>query len=100
MFEDLRKLDDLEIQSVLREVDVATLMLALTTASDELMNRILANMGNRAAMLVREEVASLGSPRAGDVEKAQQTILSIYRAFAPTPDQKSVDAATGLSRRP
>ena len=82
VFEELRKLDDLEIQSVLRDVDAATLILALTTASEELVNRILANMGNRAAMLVREEVESLGSPPAGDVEKAQQTILRIYRAFA------------------
>jgi flagellar motor switch protein FliG len=81
VFEDMRKLDDLEIQSVLRDVDAATLVLALTTASDELMNRILANMGNRAAMLVGEDVASLGSPPAGDVEKAQQTILSVYRAL-------------------
>ena len=87
-FEDLRKLDDLEIQSVLRDVDAATLMLALTDASDELMNRILSNMGNRAAMLVREEVASLGSPPAGDVEKAQQTILSVYRAFASGPTER------------
>jgi flagellar motor switch protein FliG len=82
VFEDLRKLDDLEIQSVLRDVDAATLILALTSASEELMNRVLANMGNRAAMLIREEVASLGSPPPGDVAKAQQTILSIYRAFS------------------
>ncbi len=78
-FEDLRKLDDIEIQSVLRDVDAPTLILALTNASDELTKRILANMGNRAAMLISEEIASLGSPPAGDVEKAQQTIVSIYR---------------------
>jgi len=82
VFEDLRKLDDLEIQSVLRDVDAATLALALTTASDELMTRILANMGNRGAMLLREEVSFLGSPPAADVETAQQAILSVYRAFA------------------
>jgi len=81
VFEELRKLDDREIQCVLRDVEPATLILALTNASDELMNRFLANMGNRAAMLVREEVASLGSPLAADVEKAQQTILSVYRAL-------------------
>jgi hypothetical protein len=33
-------------------------------------------------MLVREEVAFSGSPPAADVEKAQQTILGVYRALA------------------
>ena len=82
MFEDLRKLSHREIQLVLRDVDAATLILALTTASEELTNRVLANMGNRAAMVVRDEVASLGSPPASEVEQAQQKMLHVYHTLA------------------
>ena len=49
VFEDLVKLDERAIQQVLREVDQKDLALALRGASEEVKERLLANMSERGA---------------------------------------------------
>ncbi|GAB5495951.1 MAG: flagellar motor switch protein FliG [Phycisphaerales bacterium] len=79
VFEDILLVDDRGIQGVLKEVDNEELSLALKTASEELQNKILGNMSERAAALIREDMEFMGPVRVSDVETAQQRIVDIVR---------------------
>jgi len=79
VFEDILLVDDRGIQGVLKEVDNEELSLALKTASEELQNKILGNMSERAGDLIREDMEFMGPVRVSDVETAQQRIVDIVR---------------------
>lgn len=79
VFEDILLVDDRGIQAVLKEVDNEELSLALKTASEELQNKILGNMSERAAALIREDMEYMGPVRVSDVENSQQRIVDIVR---------------------
>lgn len=79
VFEDVLLVDDRGIQAVLKEVDNEELSLALKTASKELQDKILGNMSERAAMMIREDMQFMGPVRVSDVEAAQQRIVDIVR---------------------
>jgi len=79
VFEDILLVNDKGIQSVLKEVDNDELALALKTASDELKQKIFANMSERAAQLINEDMEYMGPVRLSDVEGAQQKIVDIVR---------------------
>lgn len=79
VFEDILRVNDKGIQSVLKEVDNAELTLALKSASDELKDKIFKNMSERAAQLVKEEMEFMGPVRVSDVEQAQKKIVDIVR---------------------
>lgn len=79
VFEDLLLVNDRGIQVALREVDNAELSMALKSASEDLQNKILSNMSQRAAEMVREEMEYMGPVKLADVEAAQQNIVNIVR---------------------
>ncbi len=79
VFEDILLVNDKGIQAVLKEVENDDLSLALKTASEELQTKILGNMSERAADLVREDMEYMGPVRLSDVETAQQKIVDIVR---------------------
>lgn len=79
VFEDIIRVNDKGIQSVLKEVENDELALSLKTASEELKQKILRNMSERAAQLIREEMEFMGPVRVSDVENAQQKIVDIVR---------------------
>ena len=79
VFEDILKVDDKGIQSILKEVDNDELGLALKTASQELQQKIFKNMSERAATLIKEDMQYMGPVRVSDVESAQQRIVDIVR---------------------
>lgn len=79
VFEDIGRVDDRGIQTVLKEVDNEDLALALKTASDTLREKIFKNMSERAAQLIKEEIEFMGPVRVSDVEAAQQKIVDIVR---------------------
>lgn len=79
VFEDIVRVDDRGIQAVLKEVENEELAMALKTASDDLKQKILKNMSERAAQLVQEEMEYMGPVRVSDVEAAQQRIVDIVR---------------------
>jgi flagellar motor switch protein FliG len=79
VFEDLLKLDDRTIQLVLREVDQKDLALALRGASDDVKQRILANMSERAAEMLNEEMEFMQPQRRKVVEEAQSKIVAVVR---------------------
>jgi flagellar motor switch protein FliG len=79
VFEDIITLDDRSIQKILKEVDHKELALALKTASEELKNKIMANMSKRACDLILEELKFMGPVRLREVEEVQQKVIDIIR---------------------
>ena len=79
VFEDIITLDDVSIQRILREVDVKDLSLALKGCSEEVAEAVYRNQSKRAAASLKEDMEFLGPVRLMDVEKAQQSIVSIIR---------------------
>jgi len=79
VFEDITKLSDRDIQTILKHVDNTQWAMALKGASDELKEKILKNMSSRAATLLQEEMEYLGPVRASNVEQVQQQIVDIIR---------------------
>jgi flagellar motor switch protein FliG len=86
VFEDILKVDDKGIQSILKEIDNDELGLALKTASQELQNKIFKNMSERAATLIKEDMQYMGPVRVSDVESAQQRIVDIVRRLEDAGD--------------
>ena len=76
-FDDLVNVDGRSLQMILREVNNDSLTLALKTASDELKEKIFANMSARAADMIRDDLEALGPVRLSEVEAMQQTIVKI-----------------------
>ena len=80
-FDDLVYLDDRSIQRVLKEVDTRQMALALKGASEEVKQKIFANMSARAADMLREELEFMGPVRVRDVEEAQRQIANLVRSL-------------------
>lgn len=81
VFEDLIKLDDKSLQRLLREVEARVLSLALKNAKEELRNRIMGGMSQRAVTALKDEMSMLGAVRLRDVEAAQAQIVAQVRAL-------------------
>ncbi len=79
VFEDLIKLSDRDIQTLLKNVESSQWAVALKGASEELKQKILKNMSKRAADLLKEEMEYLGPVRLSVVEQAQQQIVDVVR---------------------
>jgi|APCry1669188970_1035186.scaffolds.fasta_scaffold06410_3 flagellar motor switch protein FliG len=79
VFEDLVLVDDKGMQKVLRRVETPKLALALKGASEEVKNKIFKNMSERAGVMLKEEIDSIGAVRMKDVEEAQQNITKIIQ---------------------
>ncbi len=80
-FEDIIKIDDSDVQMVLTEAGREDLTAALKTASEELKEKIFSNLSLRAARMLKEDLESLGPTRLSVVEKAQQTIVELFKSF-------------------
>ncbi len=76
-FEDLSGLDGQSLQLILREVNNDSLTMALKTASDEIQEKIFANMSARAADMIRDDLEAMGPVRLSEVEAMQQSIVKI-----------------------
>jgi flagellar motor switch protein FliG len=79
VFEDVLLVNDKGIQTVLEEIETSDLVLALRTATEELKQKILSNMSERASQMIREEMEYMGPVRLSDVEVAQQKIVNVVR---------------------
>lgn len=82
IFEDLMKVDDRGIQEILKEISSDILARAMKTASDTIREKILKNMSERAATMLREDIEDLGPTRLADIEKAQNEIVKVAMKLA------------------
>lgn len=78
-FEDLMKLDPTAIQTVIRAVDKDKLPIALKGATETLRDLFFSNMSERAAKIMKEDMAAMGPVRLREVEEAQQYIVSVTK---------------------
>ncbi len=78
-FEDITKIDDRSIQTILKEVPRDQLVLSLKTASEDLQDLLFRNISQRAAEMLRDDLDTLGPTKLKDVEKAQQSIVDVVR---------------------
>ena len=82
VFEDLLSLDDRGVQTLLREVQSESLIIALKGASQELRDKVFKNMSNRAAEMMREDLEAKGPVKLSEVEKEQKEILRAVRRLS------------------
>jgi len=82
VFDNLLKIDDRGMQSILREVQSDTLSVALKGADEALRDKVFNNMSKRAAEILRDDIASKGPVRLADVEVAQKEILAVAQRLA------------------
>ncbi|MGH7943929.1 MAG: flagellar motor switch protein FliG [Opitutaceae bacterium] len=78
-FEDLLRLQPADLQRVLREVDSASLAMAMKSAGPTLRERIYGGISKRAAESLKEEIDMLGPVRLKEVETAQDTVIQAVR---------------------
>jgi flagellar motor switch protein FliG len=82
VFENLLEVDDRGIQSLLREVQSESLIVALRGSPEALREKIFKNMSQRAAEMLRDDLEAKGPVRIAEVEAEQKAILQIVRRMA------------------
>jgi flagellar motor switch protein FliG len=78
-YEDILKIDDTGVQLVIKEIQHQDLLVSLKTASDELKEKLFSSMSERAAIMLSEDLESLGPMKISEVEKAQQNIIAVCK---------------------
>jgi flagellar motor switch protein FliG len=81
MFEDITTLDDKGIQLVLRQVETADLATALKGVRDDVREKVMRNLSERAAENLGEEIEMLGPVRLRAVEESQAKIVQVIRTL-------------------
>lgn len=82
LFENLVDVDDRSIQRILQEVENESLLIALKGADEALREKFMRNMSQRAADILRDDLATRGPVRLSLVEAEQKSILLIVRRLA------------------
>ena len=70
------------MQTLLRSVEKDRLPVALKGASDKIKDLFLTNMSERAAKMLRDDIAALGPVRLRDVDEAQGGIVNLAKELA------------------
>ncbi|WP_370263509.1 flagellar motor switch protein FliG [Limnobacter sp.] len=81
-FDNLLDVDDRGIQTILRDVQSDSLVIALKGADEAIREKVFKNMSSRAAESLREDLESRGPVRLSEVEAAQKDILKVARKLA------------------
>src|SRR5690348_4120783 len=81
-FEDLATVDDRSMQTLLREVQSARLVVALKGSEPELRERFFSNMSHRADDMLRDDLEVAAPVKLSDVDAAQKEILALARKLA------------------
>ncbi len=82
VFADLERLDSRAMQTLVREVDPETLVLALKGASEALQAQFFGAMSQRAAAQVQDDLAALGPRKRAEVDAAQFAVAAVVRRLA------------------
>ena len=81
-FEDIEKLDNNAIREILKIVDKKDLILALKASPEELKQKFMGNMSQRAGEQFLEEMQFLGAVKVKDVEAAQRRIVETVQSLS------------------
>jgi flagellar motor switch protein FliG len=78
-FEDLMKIDDRGMQTLLKEITSEDVALSLKGASDGIRDKIFKNMSERASAMLKEDLDAMGPVRVSDVERSQIKIAMVAK---------------------
>lgn len=81
-FEDMVKLDQNSIQTLLRVVDKTKLAMALKGSSEAVREAFFKNMSERAGKIMKEDMEAMGMVRVRDVDEAQAYIVVTAKDLA------------------
>ena len=81
-FDDLSRLTGPAVQTLLRSVEKEKLPVALKGASDKVKELFLGNLSERAAKMLRDDMAALGPVKLRDVDEAQASIVNQAKELA------------------
>jgi flagellar motor switch protein FliG len=95
-FNDLQRLSPPGVQVLLRQIDKEKLPIALKGATEAIRNMFLSQLSERAAKMLRDDMASLGPVKIKDVEDAQATIANMAKELAASGE---IDISTGSDDR-
>lgn len=81
-FDDIIKLEDRDIQQVIRGIDSAALAIALHEADEKLVERVRANMSERNRELLNDEISTLGRVRPQQITEARSHLVRSMRELS------------------
>jgi flagellar motor switch protein FliG len=81
-FDDLARMDGAGVQVLMRAVPKEQLTLALKGASETLRDLFIKNMSERAAKMLKEDLAGLGPVKLREVDEAQAAIVLLAKDLA------------------
>ncbi|AWI35000.1 flagellar motor switch protein FliG [Helicobacter apodemus] len=81
-FEDIEKLDNNAIREILKVADKKDLILALKASPEELKQKFMSSMSQRAGEQFLEEMQYLGAVKVKDVESAQRRIVESVQTLS------------------
>lgn len=79
IWEDVVQVTDRSLQEGLREVDSQKLALALVEADEAIVEKIRANISERARAAIEEETSLMSAPKKEDIEQAREEIVGALR---------------------
>jgi flagellar motor switch protein FliG len=77
IFDDLIFINDRGIQTLLKEVDRETLMLAVKAADEQVREHLFKNLSTRAVEMILDDMEARGPVRLSEVEKSQAEIVAV-----------------------
>jgi flagellar motor switch protein FliG len=95
-FNDLQRLNPAGLQLLLRRIDKEKLPIALKGATENIRNLFLSQLSERAAKMLREDIAALGPVKMKDVEDAQAIIANLAKEMASSGE---IDITTGSDEK-
>lgn len=81
-FDDVPRLQDRDLQQVLRGIELGVLALALKGASEEIAAAVKGNMSERNREALAEETAELGRVKKSQVEESRNVVVRALRELA------------------
>jgi flagellar motor switch protein FliG len=79
VWDDIPQVADRPLQEALRGIDERQLALALRDASDNITQKIRANISERATALVDEEASLMSAPKKEEIKEAREKIVGTLR---------------------
>ena len=81
VFEDITKLSNQAVQTVLKQVEQSDIAIALKGSSQEVKSLILSNLSKRLQEMILDDLEVMGPMKMRDVEEAQQKIVNTVRSL-------------------
>ena len=78
-FDDIVRLNDMDMRRIMQEVNMDTLAIALRTAPMDVREKFFGNMSKRAAQGIKEDMGFSSKIKLSEVEVKQKEITSLIR---------------------